>query len=287
MFANPVHGTIRPLGSPKIVGNPVVTRDCAGHRATSQGCALDIGFARCGDPVIAAAAGTVLPFGPPIAGVTVGDAAQGIVKIDHGGGWRSVYAHMNGVLVKPGQFVTEGQQIGVVGDAHDPRVTNFAGCHLHFELVLNGVEQDPWPLLDQHQEDLMPGFKATGPAIGTFAMPPGQHALISPSDTRQRFPQPAGGTFSVFASLDLKTGAGVAIDIDGNSPPQNNRHQVYLVDAPNFGAAAYALRQDGTFTPMSAGHSDAELAAATRSAAHGAAVSVSEAAQAAAAQFPQ
>lgn len=133
------------------------------------------------------------------------------------------------------------------------------------------------------QEATMPGFKAAGPAIGTFVMPAGGHALISPSDTiHGRYPQPNGGTWSVFALLDLKTAAGVAIDIDGHSPPQNHRDQVCLVDAPAFGAGAYALRSDGSFTPAPAGHTDQELAKA----ASNAATSVASAAVTAAKQYP-
>lgn len=119
-----------------------VTRDCAGHRATNQGCALDLGDGKCTRPVLAVAAGTV----------TYRNTVQGILRIDHGGGWQSDYAHMSPLLVAIGTKVTQGQQIGEIGDAHDPTVLNFFGCHLHFGILLNGVEQDPWPLLNQNQE---------------------------------------------------------------------------------------------------------------------------------------
>jgi hypothetical protein len=147
MFASPVGRFIRPLGSPRIVGDPHVVRDCAGHQATKQGCALDIGFGRCGDPVVAMLAGRVRPRTPSM-------VLQGIVRIDHAGGSWAEYVHMNGVLVKVGDVVAQGQQIGVVGDAHDPSVTNFAGCHLHVAVHLSAVgpEVDLWPLLDQNQE---------------------------------------------------------------------------------------------------------------------------------------
>ena len=57
------------------------------------------------------------------------------------------------------------------------------------------------------------------------------------------------GLFDVVAVLDLKTPDGRPVDIEGKTPPLNNRDQVYLVDAPSFGIAAFALRQDGVLIP--------------------------------------
>jgi hypothetical protein len=145
-FGSPVGSYVHPLGYHRTGSEFVVTRDCAGHRATNQGCALDIGNGRCDGKVYAVEAGNVVYT----------QALQGIVRIDHGGGWRSDYAHMVPILVKVGQRVALGQQIGEVGDAHDPAITNFSGCHLHFATVYNGTEVDPWPLLAQNAaEDSM------------------------------------------------------------------------------------------------------------------------------------
>ena len=93
----------------------------------------------------------------------------------------------------------------------------------------------------------MVGTKPAGPFIGT-AVFNGAHQLISPSNTRTRY---AGGTdvLNVLAVLDIRDPAGRPLDIDGNSPPLNARDQVYLVDRPAFGVAAFALRQDVTFVP--------------------------------------
>jgi murein DD-endopeptidase MepM/ murein hydrolase activator NlpD len=248
LLGNPVEQAfIRPLGSPPIAGSFRVTRDCAGHEATKQGCALDLGDERSGAPVVAALAGKVVHI----------DVLQGIVALLHANGWRTEYAHMSPIRVKLGDVVGQGAWLGDLDSAHDPVITNFAGAHLHFAVRLSatGPEVDPWPLLAQNEEESMPAFKAVSPAIGVFVMPPGQHALISPSDPKIRYPQPAGGAFNVYASLDL------AADIDGHIPPQHGREQVYLVDAPNFGAAAYALRQDGTFTPVDTAKAAAHNAA--------------------------
>jgi hypothetical protein len=98
------------------------------------------------------------------------------------------------------------------------------------------------------REDLTPGYKAVGQGIGTFTFVGPRH-LISPLNPKVHFPRPDGSTFDVIAILDLKTPDGRPVDIEGHSPPLNGRDQVYLVDAPTFGVAAFALRQDGIFTP--------------------------------------
>ncbi len=60
------------------------------------------------------------------------------VIIDHGGGLYTLYAHLNRVDVKQGQFVKKGQIIGLSGCTG--RIT---GPHLHFGLSLYGTRVDP------------------------------------------------------------------------------------------------------------------------------------------------
>ena len=60
------------------------------------------------------------------------------VMIDHGDGKISIYGHLSGVTVVPGQEVVAGQLIGYVGS------TGYStGLHLHFEMRYNGVRYDP------------------------------------------------------------------------------------------------------------------------------------------------
>ena len=66
--------------------------------------------------------------------------------IDHGGGYVTLYAHCNEVLVKKGDVVTKGQQIAKVGTTG-----NSTGYHLHFEIRINNTAVDPM--------DYFPGYK--------------------------------------------------------------------------------------------------------------------------------
>ncbi|MDD9377624.1 VCBS repeat domain-containing M23 family metallopeptidase [Streptomyces sp. ZAF1911] len=83
-----------------------------------------------GRPVVASAAGTV-----SVAGASGGWAGTH-VRIDHGGGWTTHYAHLSATSVSAGATVAAGQMIGRVGNTG-----NSSGAHLHFEQTLNGVGQ--------------------------------------------------------------------------------------------------------------------------------------------------
>jgi murein DD-endopeptidase MepM/ murein hydrolase activator NlpD len=65
------------------------------------------------------------------------------VVIKHSDGLESVYAHLSKFMVKNGQTVTQGQQIGNCGTTGSS-----TGMHLHFELVFNGQKKDPAPYLN-------------------------------------------------------------------------------------------------------------------------------------------
>ncbi|MDY0324292.1 MAG: M23 family metallopeptidase, partial [Candidatus Carbobacillus sp.] len=61
-----------------------------------------------------------------------------LVKISHGNGYETWYAHLSSISVSVGQQVAKGQKIGVMGDTG-----NATGVHLHFEIHLNGKALNP------------------------------------------------------------------------------------------------------------------------------------------------
>ncbi len=64
------------------------------------------------------------------------------IKINHGDGMTTYYAHCSKLLVKVGQKVSEGQKIAEIG------MTGYTtGPHVHFEVRLNGVPVNPYPYI--------------------------------------------------------------------------------------------------------------------------------------------
>ncbi len=61
-----------------------------------------------------------------------------VVYIDHGYGFRTVYAHMSKIAVRRGRRVKRGDIIGYVGNTG-----RSVGSHLHYEVHKNGVALNP------------------------------------------------------------------------------------------------------------------------------------------------
>jgi hypothetical protein len=84
-----------------------------------------------GTAILAAAGGVVLSAGPhPQYGQ--------LVELDHGNGLVTRYAHTSRMLVKQGDLVKRGQKIAEVGTTG-----RSTGPHLHFEVLVEGVQQNP------------------------------------------------------------------------------------------------------------------------------------------------
>lgn len=60
------------------------------------------------------------------------------VIVDHGNGFKTLYAHLRSIQVQAGQRVEQGQVLGIAGS------TGYStGVHLHFEVHLNGRRVNP------------------------------------------------------------------------------------------------------------------------------------------------
>lgn len=88
-----------------------------------------------GATIVAAAGGVVVTqeFHP---------AYGNMVEISHGNDLITRYAHASKVFVQKGDLVKRGQKIAAVGTTG-----RSTGPHLHFEVLVQGVPQDPQPFL--------------------------------------------------------------------------------------------------------------------------------------------
>jgi len=88
-----------------------------------------------GTPILAAAGGVVVTqeFHP---------AYGNMIEVDHGNQLVTRYAHASRTLVKQGDIVKRGQKIAEVGTTG-----RSTGPHLHFEVLVQGVFQDPQKFL--------------------------------------------------------------------------------------------------------------------------------------------
>ena len=89
-----------------------------------------------GTPVLAAAGGVVVAqeYHP---------AYGNVVEIDHGNELITRYAHASATYVKKGDLIKRGQRIADVGSTG-----RSTGSHLHFEVLVQGIPQDPQKFLD-------------------------------------------------------------------------------------------------------------------------------------------
>ncbi len=124
---------VRPTGTPVrhgwlSSGFGTRTDPFTGKKAFHEG--LDFA-AKPGSAVLAVAAGVVTWVGE--------EGGYGnMIEIDHGDGYVSRYGHNKAILVKPGDTVSKGQAIALIGSTG-----RSTGPHVHLELVRNGKKIDP------------------------------------------------------------------------------------------------------------------------------------------------
>ena len=92
---------------------------------------IDIALAE-GTAVAASDTGTVTFAGWNIYGY------GNLIVVNHGNGYETLYAHLSGINVVPGQIVYQGNVIGSTGNSG-----NSSGPHIHFEVRINGAQDNP------------------------------------------------------------------------------------------------------------------------------------------------
>jgi len=116
-----------------------------------------------GAPIRAAAEGVVRTAGPR-------GGYGNAVEIDHGDGTSTLYAHASALLVKPGQRVTQGEPVALVGQTGQA-----TGPHLHFELRRHDHPVDPMAMimpnptgraLNRYRERVEDSLVGTRPGAG-------------------------------------------------------------------------------------------------------------------------
>lgn len=88
-----------------------------------------------GTPIQAAAGGVVV-------GLEFHPEYGNLIEVEHGNGLVTRYAHVSRMHVKKGDLVRRGQKIAEVGTTG-----RSTGPHLHFEVLVQGVPQDPQKFL--------------------------------------------------------------------------------------------------------------------------------------------
>ena len=91
--------------------------------------------AETGASILAAAAGVVVTQ-------ELHPAYGNMIEIDHGNDLMTRYAHSSKTLVKKGDMIKRGQKIAEVGSTG-----RSTGAHLHFEVLVQGIPQDPQKFL--------------------------------------------------------------------------------------------------------------------------------------------
>ncbi len=110
-----------------------------------------------GTPILAAAGGVVVT-------AEVHPAYGNMVEVDHGNDLITRYAHTSRMHVKKGDLVKRGQKIAEVGSTG-----RSTGPHLHFEVMVQGVYQDPRKFLAAGQA--VPVAAAAAPTVQQAAAP--------------------------------------------------------------------------------------------------------------------
>ena len=125
-----------------VVTSPAGPRNAGSHTSRFHG-GIDIRAGK-NDPIMAAMGGTVTAVNP---------RKLGLVEIQHPGGWKTRYMHMNKINVQPGQTVNPGDTIGGAGNIDESgNPSSHYAPHLHFEMIKGDRRADPEGVFYQYNK---------------------------------------------------------------------------------------------------------------------------------------
>ena len=133
------------------------------------------------DAVVAAAPGTVVTAEP-----SGGSGYGNWVRVDHGNGENTIYAHLSSVAVTVGQTVDQGALLGTVGSTG-----NSSGPHLHFE------ERDSTGVVAPYFDRIKFTFGSTLASDNCVDVPLAGNFLAGPEAEVGIFRRAATSTFQV------------------------------------------------------------------------------------------
>ncbi len=107
-----------------------------------------------GEPIYAAASGIVVSAGRS-------GGYGNLVELAHGRGLATRYGHLSAILVRPGERVRQGEEIGRMGSTG-----RSTGTHLHYEVRIDGQAVNPRPYLDASDYVLAAQGQADPAAVG-------------------------------------------------------------------------------------------------------------------------
>lgn len=112
------------------ISSPFGARTDPFHGNAARHMGVDLSGER-GSPVQSSAAGVVTDAG-------LNGAYGRFIEIDHGNGFKTRYGHLKSILVRPGQKVVQGKEIGLMGSSG-----RSTGTHLHYEIWFAGQPLNP------------------------------------------------------------------------------------------------------------------------------------------------
>lgn len=147
-------GYIWPVDS-RYITSTVGGRTSPGGVGSKNHKGTDIGRVGYTSPIYASKAGTVI--------VSQYSSSYGhYVVISHGADNTTLYGHMSSRKVSVGQYVKQGDVIGITGSTG-----NSTGPHLHFEITENGVRINPLSHGAEPKKGYLSGYSLSGTSIGT------------------------------------------------------------------------------------------------------------------------